>query len=342
MQSELPAPVSQLDDPDDLGLITSQSPVSYTPGTYNEARACVLCAFDDLSKFYSKLVSAIPYKRDRFDCLMFALNYIFPDLLKRVFGDVYIVFNNVNSNRAFDVMIFTPPLIKHMTIEDAFIIMINKIKTVASWHFGVARWLWQLYYSMGDTIQSNIWYNRYHEINTLYKNNPKILPHGITCIDDFYMHNDAIGNFILYMSEKSFCNHYIRITGYVTIDILNMILSIKFSHEQDLTNVAFEYINNPDSNIDHFRSKILPELHMIESIDISKVDLQPENIVCFVKTIVQLKLDGKLKYLWILDIPFHPDSHIKVYKYIEYLTEKDIKLSIHMLDCFDRIPEPTK
>jgi hypothetical protein len=145
------------------------------------------------------------------------------------------------------------------------------------------------------------------------------------------MHNDVVVNFLLYMSKKSFCDHYIRITGYVTIDILNMILSIKFSHKQDLTNLTFEYINNPDSNIAHFRIKILSELYMIESIDISKVDLQPENIVCFVKTIVQLKLDGKLKYLWTLYIPFHPDAHIKVYKYIEYLTEKDIKLSIHIL-----------
>jgi hypothetical protein len=79
MQSELPAPVSQLDDPDDLGLITSQSPVSYTPGTYIEARAHVLCAFDDLSKFHHKLASAIPYKRDRLDCLMFALGCLLVD-----------------------------------------------------------------------------------------------------------------------------------------------------------------------------------------------------------------------------------------------------------------------
>jgi hypothetical protein len=227
---------------------------------------------------------------------MFALGSIFPDLLKRFFGDVYIIFNSVNSDRGFDVRIKTPPRIKHMTIEDAFIIMINKIKTVASWHFGVARWLWQLYYSMGDTIQSDNWYNRYHEINTLSKNNPKIPPHGITHINCYYMHNDVVANFLLYMSNKSFCDHYIKITGYVTIDILNMILSIKFSHEQDLTDLTFEYINNPDSNIDHFRIKILPELNMIRIIDISKVDLQPENIVCFVKTIVQLKLDGKLKY----------------------------------------------
>jgi hypothetical protein len=31
-----------------------------------------------------------------------------------------------------------------------------------------------------------------------------------------------------------------------------------------------------------------------------------------------------------LNIPFHPDAHIKVQKYIDYLTEKDIKLSIQV------------
>ena len=291
MQSESPTTspqVYQLDNPDDLGLFTRESPVSYTPKTYIKARKAVLSAFDDLSKFYHKLESTRPDNSNRLNCLRFAIGSIFQDLLKSFFGNIYII---MNCDRAFDVRIGTSPIIKHITIEDAFIIMINKIKTAASWNLGVARWLWQLYYSMGDTIQSDIWYNRYHEINTLFKNNPESLPHGITCINNNYMHNDEVVNFLMYMS-KLFYDDYISITGYVTIDILNMILSINFSHE--LANLTFQYINNPDSNIDHFRIKILPELHMIKYIDISKVDLQPKNIVCFVKTIVQLKLDGKI------------------------------------------------
>lgn len=346
MQSEPHATPTVLDEQDDLGLITRQAPIATMPKTYDAALETVLFAFDDLSYWFKKLELARiakSDKTDRVDCLTFALRYIFPDLLKDFFGDIHFIFNSLDSGKGFDVQMDAPPTMPYITIEDAFIVMINKCKIAAGFNLGVARWLWKLYYSMGDRIQSNIWYNRYHEINVQFKNKPKIPPSGITCINRCYMRDEAVVNFLMNVN-KSFFHHWIGITGYVTIDILNMILSIKFRHE--LTQLTLEYINNPDSNIDHLRITILPELHMIRDLDISKVDLLPENIVCFVKTIVQLKLDGELKHLHTLSIPFHPDSHSEVYKYIEYVAKKEINLSIQTLDWFHRIPreptEPTK
>lgn len=329
----------------DLGLITRQAPIATIPipETYDAVRKLVLCVFDDFSYWFKKLESARIAKSDRTDrmnCLMFALTHIFPDILKYIFGDIHIIFNSLESDKGFDVWMGAPPILEDITIEDAFIEMINKCKIAAGFNLGVARWLWKLYYSMGDRIQSNIWYNRYHQINTLFKNKPEIPPSGITCINDIYMRDEAVVNFLMNV-HKSFFHHWIRITGYVTIDILNMILSIKFRHK--LIQLTLEYINNPDSNIDHLRITILPELDTIRDLDISKVDLDRKSIVCFVKTTVQLKLDGKLKHLHSLSIPFHPDSHSEVYKYIKYVAEKKIDLEIDTLDWFHRIPrEPTK
>ena len=341
MESE-PRETTVLNEQDYLGLITRQ-PIA-TPETYEDARKHVLYAFDRLSDWFKKLESrrlAKSDKSDRADCLMFALTHIFRYLLKGFFGDIMI--HPLDSEKGIDVWMGAPPTMSYITIEDAFIVMINKCKIAAGFNLGVVRWLWKLYYSMGDRIQSNIWYNRYHEINVQFKNKPKIPPSGITCINRCYMRDEAVVNFLMNVN-KSFFHHWIGITGYVTIDILNMILSIKFRHE--LTQLTLEYINNPDSNIDHLRITILPELHMIRDLDISKVDLGRKSIVCFVKTIVQLKLDGELKHLHTLSIPFHPDSHSEVYKYIEYVAKKEINLSIQTLDWFHRIPreptEPTK
>ena len=336
MESE-PRETTVLNEQDYLGLITRQAPIA-TPETYEAARKHVLCAFDKLSDWFKKLESrrlAKSDKSDRANCLMFALTHIFRYLLKDFFGDIMI--HPLNSEKGIDVWMGAPPPPKpYMTIEDAFIEMINKCKIAAGFSLGVARWLWHLYYSMGDTIQSDVWYNRYRQINTQFKNKPDIPPRGITCINDIYMRDEDVVIFLMNVNNLYFIHHWLKITGYVTIDILNMILSIKFRHE--LTQLTLEYINNPDSNIDHLRITILPKLHMIYSLDISKVDFQPEYIESFVKTTVQLKLDGKLKHLHSLSIPFHPDSHREVYKYIDYIDKKKINLSIYTFDWFDRSP----
>ncbi len=340
MESE-PRETTVPDKQDDLGLITRQ-PIA-TPETYEDAREHVLYAFDDLNDRFKKLESrrlAKSDKSDRVDCLMFALTRIFPYLLKDFFGDIMI--HPLNSEKGIDVWMGAPPPPEpYMTIEDAFIEMINKCKIAAGFSLGVARWLWKLYYSMGDTIQSDVWYNRYHQINTQFKNKPDIPPRGITCINDIYMRDEDVVIFLMNVNNLYFIHHWLKITGYVTIDILNMILSIKFRHE--LTQLTLEYINNPDSNIDHLRITILPKLRTIRDLDISKVKLDRKSIVSFVKTTVQLKLDGELKHLHTLSIPFHPDASSEVYKYIKYVAEKKINLSIVIFDWFHRIPrEPTK
>ena len=330
----------------DLGLITRQAPIATIPipETHEEAREHVLCAFEDFSYWFRKVESrrlAKSDRTDRMDCLMFALAHIFPDILKYIFGNIHIIFNSFESDKGFDVRMGAPPTMPYMTIEDAFIEMINKCKIAAGFNLGVARWLWKLYYSMGDRIQSNIWYNRYHQINTLFKNKPGIPPSGITCINNIYMHDEDVVNFLMNVNNSYFFHYLIGITGYVTIDILNMILSINFRHE--LGQLTLEYINNPDSNIDHLRITILPKLRTIRDLDISKVKLDRKSIVSFVKTTVQLKLDGELKHLHTLSIPFHPDASSEVYKYIKYVAEKKINLSIVIFDWFHRIPrEPTK